>query len=105
MSWIEHPLIFSFNDELKSIEDSLTNKAKEIENEYIDYYYNSPFFNELKRQIIELLKMNRTGIDINKMYKYFDNISKSNIDKAINILKQEETIKKIEGSNPIIYYV
>ena len=39
------------------------------------------------------------------MYKYFDNISKSNIDKAINILEQEETIKKIEGSNPIIYYV
>lgn len=105
MSWIEHPLIFSFNNELKSIEDSLTNKAKEIGNEYIDCYYNSPFFNELKRQIIELLKMNRTGIDINKMYKYFDNISKSNIDKAINILKQEETIKKLEGSNPAIYYV
>ena len=105
MSWIEHPLIFSFNNELKSIEERLTNKAKEIVNEYIDYYYNSPFFNELKRQIIELLKMNRTGIDINKMYKYFDNISKSDIDKAINILKQEEAIKKLEGSNPIIYYV
>ena len=105
MSWIEHPLIFSFNNELKSIEDKLTIKAKKIKKEYIDYYYSSTFFNELKRQIIELLKTNKIGIDRNKMYKNFDNINESDIDNALNILIQEKRIKKLEGSNPNIYYI
>ena len=105
MSWIEHPLIFSFNNELKSIEDKLTIKAKKIKKEYIDYYYSSTFFNELKRQMIELLKMNRTGIDRNKIYKYFDDISEFDINNTLNSLIQERKIKKLEGSNPSIYYI
>ena len=42
-----------------------------------------------------------TNISVQKI----DNINESDIDNALNILIQEKTIKKLEGSNPNIYYI
>ena len=105
---IGKPLVFSFNNELKMIENKLTEKAREIENKYIEYYNSSAYFIALKEKIINLLNDNTTGLSFNMIVDNIDlnNDSKEHdVERAINSLIQDDKIAVLENRNPMIYYL
>ena len=105
---IEKPLVFSFNDDLKKIENDLSLKAHEIEEKYIDYYNSSSFIKVLKNIIVELLKDNKTGLSFDEILKHInlDCISKTNdVERAVNSLVKDNKVLIMDNRNPHVYYL
>ena len=107
-NWIEHPFLYQFKNKMISIADKLTEKANNMEKEYKDFYKQSKYFCSLKNFVFDLISNNKLGLTISDISNNIDsNISskEKDINDVINILILENKIKKLDGSNPSIYYL
>ena len=108
LTWIEHPLVFSFKNDLSCIEDDLTHKARIINSDFRKYYLNSKYFKELKNIIKDLLNTNKLGLTKKEILDNIDldiNSKEFDISKALEDLLNNNDINIIEGKKPTTYYI